>query len=195
MLDNISVCFQKGMIHGIIGKNGSGKTLFLKTISGYLKPNIGTISIEGKQLYRELSFPPSMGLIIEEPGFLYFENAIKNLEYLARIRDIISDKEIKNALRMVGLENETKKAIRQYSLGMRKRLGIAQAIMENPYLLILDEPFNSLDAKGVETIRSLLCTLREKGTTVILTSHHDDDIKLLCDTVHEIDNGKIIRIK
>lgn len=191
LLSDVSATFEAGKIHGIVGQNGSGKTLLLKSVCGYLCPSSGKILIGGKQLYSEIQFPPSIGMILESPGFLHYATGYQNLLWLARIRNKIGREEILYALEQVGLENEARKLVGQYSLGMRQRLGIAQAIMERPSLLVLDEPFNGLDEACVNRIYDLFNTLRKDGTTFLLTSHHQEDIATLCDTVSHMKAGKL----
>lgn len=192
-LNAVSVNFEEGKIHGIIGRNGSGKTVLFKCICGFMKPDAGKILIDGTEESPVKS--QDIGIIIEEPGFLTNMNAYKNLKLLASIHKKISDEEIREAIRMVGLNPEDRKHVGKYSLGMKHRLGIAQAIMEHPSLLVLDEPMNGLDKHGVEEIRALFRKLKEEGTTILMSSHYAEDIEALCDTVCEMDRGilKVIR--
>ncbi len=191
LLNHVSATWQRGRIHGLVGHNGSGKTMLLKCVAGYLKPDTGSIRIDGKCLYRDMAFPPSMGMILENPGFLPYATGMQNLKWLYGIRQPVQKQDIDHALDTVGLLKEKHKLVGQYSLGMRQRLGLAQAIMEKPKLLILDEPFNALDASGVEHIRKVLMQLRDQGTTILLTSHYQEDIDALCDTVHLMENGRL----
>lgn len=188
-LDNVSVSFEQGKIHGIIGRNGSGKTVLIKTICGFIHPDQGRVVVAGKVIGEEIDFPQNIGAIIEAPGFLPTVSAYKNLEYLASLRGIIGRDEIRKAIALVGLNPDDKKHVGKYSLGMKQRLGLAQAIMENPDILILDEPMNGLDKTGVSEIRNLLLQFREDGKTIIIVSHNSEDISMLCDTVHEMDQG------
>lgn len=190
-LDHVSITFQKGKIYGIIGRNGSGKTVLFKTMIGYLKPTSGRVIVNGKEVGKDADFAENIGIIIETPGFLKGYSGYKNLEYLAAIRKKIGKKEIKESMELVGLEPGSRKKVGKYSLGMRQRLGIAQAIMENPDILILDEPMNGLDNQGVEDVRAILMQLREEGKTIVLASHNKEDIELLCDEVYEMDHGRI----
>ncbi|WP_444643185.1 ATP-binding cassette domain-containing protein [Caproiciproducens sp. R1] len=189
VLKNISVSFSRGKIHGLIGRNGSGKTMLLKCICGFVRPSSGLISIDHKVVGKDIDVPESMGIIIEAPGFLPNYNAYDNLHLLAMIKNQISKKKIQEAIRRVGLDPVSKKRVGKYSLGMRQRLGIAQAIMEDPSILILDEPMNGLDNHGVEDVRKLLLDLRDEGKTILIASHSAEDIDVLCDTVHEMDAG------
>ena len=191
-LDQISVSFERGKIHGLIGRNGSGKTVLLKCICGFLEPTEGIILVDGVQV--RSSCPQDIGIILEEPGFVGSVSGFKNLKMLASIRKKISDERIREVMGQVGLDPGMKKAVKHYSLGMRHRLGIAQAIMEFPRLLLLDEPMNGLDRQGVLQMRDLFKELREEGTTIVVASHYAEDIDALCDTVHEMDQGHIRRV-
>ena len=189
VLKNVSISFEKGQIHGIVGRNGSGKTVLFKCICGLMHPEEGVIFVNGKRVGRDVDMPEDIGDIIEAPGFLPNYSGYKNLRFLANIRRKIGKEEILNVLKTVGLDPESRKHVGKYSLGMRQRLGIAQAIMEDPEILILDEPMNGLDNAGVQDIRALLLELKAQGKTILLASHNHEDIAALCDTVHEMDGG------
>lgn len=189
VLKNVSISFEKGKIHGIVGRNGSGKTVLFKCICGLMHPEEGVILVNGKRVGRDVDMPENIGAIIEAPGFLPNYSGYKNLRFLANIRRKIGKEEILNVLKTVGLDPESRKHVGKYSLGMRQRLGIAQAIMEDPEILILDEPMNGLDNAGVQDIRALLLELKAQGKTILLASHNHEDIAALCDTVHEMDGG------
>lgn len=189
VLKNVSISFEKGQIHGIVGRNGSGKTVLFKCICGLMHPEEGVIRVNGKRVGRDVDMPEDIGAIIEAPGFLPNYSGYKNLRFLANIRRKIGKEEILNVLKTVGLDPESRKHVGKYSLGMRQRLGIAQAIMEDPEILILDEPMNGLDNAGVQDIRALLLELKAQGKTILLASHNHEDIAALCDTVHEMDGG------
>ncbi len=189
VLKNVSISFEKGQIHGIVGRNGSGKTVLFKCICGLMHPEEGVILVNGKRVGRDVDMPEDIGAIIEAPGFLPNYSGYKNLSFLANIRRKIGKEEILNVLKTVGLDPESRKHVGKYSLGMRQRLGIAQAIMEDPEILILDEPMNGLDNAGVQDIRALLLELKAQGKTILLASHNHEDIAALCDTVHEMDGG------
>ena len=189
VLKNVSISFEKGKIHGIVGRNGSGKTVLFKCICGLMHPEEGVILVNGKRVGRDVDMPEDIGAIIEAPGFLPNYSGYKNLRFLANIRRKIGKEEILNVLKTVGLDPESRKHVGKYSLGMRQRLGIAQAIMEDPEILILDEPMNGLDNAGVQDIRALLLELKAQGKTILLASHNHEDIAALCDTVHEMDVG------
>ena len=189
VLKNVSISFEKGKIHGIVGRNGSGKTVLFKCICGLMHPEEGVLLVNGKRVGRDVDMPEDIGAIIEAPGFLPNYSGYKNLRFLANIRRKIGKEEILNVLKTVGLDPESRKHVGKYSLGMRQRLGIAQAIMEDPEILILDEPMNGLDNAGVQDIRALLLELKAQGKTILLASHNHEDIAALCDTVHEMDGG------
>lgn len=189
VLKEVSHTFEKGKIHGIVGNNGSGKTVLMKCICGFLKPDSGTIFVNHKQVGRDTDFPEDIGIIIETPGFLPHLSGTQNLKILASLQKKANDHTIRAVLEQVGLDPDMKKPVGKYSLGMRQRLGFAQALMEDPGLLILDEPFNGLDKYGVVHIRNVIKGLRAEGKTVILASHNQVDIDELCDTVCEMDAG------
>lgn len=192
VLKNVSISFEKGKIHGIVGRNGSGKTVLFKCICGLMHPEEGVILVNGKRVGRDVDMPEGIGAIIEAPGFLPNYSGYKNLRFLANIRRKIGKEEILNVLKTVGLDPESRKHVGKYSLGMRQRLGIAQAIMEDPEILILDEPMNGLDNAGVQDIRALLLELKAQGKTILLANHNHEDIAALCDTVHEMDGGVLL---
>ncbi len=194
VLNNIYVSFEKGMIHGIIGRNGSGKTMLIKVICGLVQPDEGRVLINKKIIGKDLDFPENVGVIIEAPGFLPSLSAYDNLAYLASLRNMIGKEEIRKAIALVGLNPDDKKHVGKYSLGMKQRLGIAQAIMENPDILILDEPMNGLDKSGVVEIRKLLLQFKSEGKTILLVSHNSEDINELCDAVYEMDAGEITKL-
>ncbi|MCI6942528.1 MAG: ATP-binding cassette domain-containing protein, partial [Christensenellaceae bacterium] len=176
VLKDVSRSFERGRIHGIVGNNGSGKTVLMKCICGFLIPTEGEVIVNGKQVGKDVDFPHDMGLIIETPGFLPNVTGLKNLEILASLNKKIGLEEIAAAIRRVGLDPLMKKPVGKYSLGMRQRLGIAQAIMEDPSLLILDEPLNGLDKHGVREMRDLIKGLKKQGKTILLASHNQGDI-------------------
>lgn len=192
VLQDITLSFDSGKIYGLVGRNGSGKTMIMKLISGMTVPTTGTITVEGKRLGTDIDIPDSLGAIIEVPGFLGDMSGWRNLKYLASLRNAIDDEAIRRAMRLVGLDPNDKKRVGKYSLGMRQRLGIAQAIMEKPHILLLDEPMNGLDNQGVEDVRQLLRQFREQGMTIVLASHHREDIDALCDEVYMLNEGKLV---
>lgn len=191
ILHGITRDFEEGKIHGIVGNNGSGKTVLMKCICGFLTPTEGRIFVGDQEVGRDVDFPEHMGIIIETPGFLPNLTGIKNLKILASLKGKITESDIREILQRVGLDPDLKKPVSKYSLGMRQRLGIAQAIMEDPGLLILDEPFNGLDKNGVAQMRRLIGELRDEGKTILLASHNQADIDTLCDTVCEMDAGNM----
>lgn len=191
VLNNVNVNFEKEKIYGIVGRNGSGKTMLMKCICGFLKPTEGTITVSEKVVGKDVEIPPDIGVIIETPGFVTNYSGYKNLKLLASVRGKITNDEIVEAMNIVGLDAKNRKHVGKYSLGMRQRLGIAQAIMEKPKILILDEPMNGLDNDGVQHIRNVLLELKEQGTTIILASHNKEDIDVLCDRVCYMDKGRI----
>ena len=195
VLKDVSRSFERGRIHGIVGNNGSGKTVLMKCICGFLIPDGGSITVNGERVGVDVDFPHDMGLIIETPGFLPNITGVKNLEILASLNKKIGLEQIAAAIRRVGLDPLMKKPVGKYSLGMRQRLGIAQAIMEDPALLILDEPLNGLDKHGVREMRQLIKGLKEQGKTILLASHNQGDIDELCDTVCEMDAGVMTMIR
>ncbi|MCX2829679.1 ATP-binding cassette domain-containing protein [Bacillus pseudomycoides] len=190
VLKNINLGLEKGKIYGFQGKNGSGKTMLLRAICGLIKPNKGEVFVNQKKL--DNNFPDSIGLLIEYPGFLPSYTGFQNLKLLASIQNKINDEHIKGVLTQVGLEPTDKRKVRKYSLGMKQRLGIAQAVMENPDILVLDEPTNALDKNAVKIVRELLLHLKQQGKTIIIASHDQHELQLLCDDLYTIDNGEII---
>lgn len=167
----------------------------MKCICGFIIPTEGEVIVSGKRIGIDSDFPESLGIIIETPGFIPYYSGFKNLRMLADVKRIISDEQIREAMQKVGLDHTIKRSVKKYSLGMRQRLGLAQAIMENPDLLILDEPMNGLDKDGVSDMRKYLLKLKEQGKTILLASHSAEDIEILCDTVCEMDKGVLTVIK
>ena len=192
VLNDVSIDLEEGKIHGLIGRNGSGKTMLMRCICGFVPATSGTIRIRGKERKGFGSIPEGIGLIIETPGFLAGYTALQNLQFLAKIRGKIHRSDIENAIRQVGLDPKSKKHVGKYSLGMRQRLGLAQAIMEDPDILILDEPMNGLDKDGVVDMRKYLLDLKGQGKTILVASHSAEDIEVLCDTVSEMDKGVLV---
>ena len=191
VLDQVSIEFERNKIHGIIGRNGCGKTMLFKCICGFVPLTSGEIFVNTQKIGKDIDVPENVGILIESPGFLPNYSAYSNLKFLASIKHKVNKETIRGAISRVGLDPDSRKHVGKYSMGMRQRLGIAQAIMEDPEILILDEPMNGLDKHGVEEIRFFLRELRDAGKTIILTSHNAQDIELLCDTVHEMDAGRI----
>lgn len=193
-LKSVSVKFKTGKIHGVIGRNGSGKTVLFKCICGFMKLNSGSVLVDGHPVRPETA--QNMGIIIEDPGFIGSLSAYNNLKLLASVHRKISDDEIRSTIERVGLDSNSRQHVSKFSLGMRHRLGIAQAIMEKPKLLVLDEPMNGLDKHGVTDVRRILRELCDKdGITILMSSHYAEDIDALCDTVCEMDGGVLTIIK
>ena len=195
ILKDVSARFDDGHIHGIIGNNGSGKSVMFKTICGFIRPARGRVTLGGVDYAAMHKFPPHMGLLIESPGMLPECSGYENLMRLASIRGLITRKDVCNAISTVGLDPSDRRTVSKYSLGMKQRLGIAQAIMENPDILLLDEPMNGLDNAGVREMRELFKSLRAQGKTILLASHNPLDIEELCDTVCEMDGGVLSRVR
>ncbi|MCI7759246.1 MAG: ATP-binding cassette domain-containing protein [[Eubacterium] saphenum] len=195
VLDNVNVTFEKGKVHGLIGRNGSGKTMLMKCICGIVPPTSGEIIVNEKRIGKDTDIPKNVGVIIETPGFIPNYSAYNNLKFLAALNNNIGREEIRDAIKSVGLNPDDKKHVGKFSLGMRQRLGLAQAIMENPDLLILDEPMNGLDKDGVCDMREYLLALKEQGKTILIASHSAEDIDILCDTVCEMDKGHLEKVR
>ena len=193
ILDDVSIEVKKGETVGLTGGNGSGKTMLMKCICGFNTSFTGEILVAGKRIGKDVEFPERCGFIIENPGFVPYFSGYENLKILAGINKIIGREEIINYMELVELDPYSKKSVKKYSLGMRQRLGIAQALMENPDILILDEPFNGLDKNMSNKIRDILMDEKDRGKTILLVSHNESDISYLCDRTYEIDGGKIIR--
>lgn len=191
ILDNVNLSIEDGKIYGFIGRNASGKTVLFKILCGFISPTKGDIIIDGKKIGKDLDFPERCGIIIENPGFIDYLSGFKNLEILASINNIISKKDIEEVMLRVGLDPNNTKSVKKYSLGMRQKLAIAQAIMERPKILILDEPMNSLDEESVEVIRNILLDLKKQGVTILISSHIREDINILCDKVFRISQGVV----
>lgn len=189
ILNDVTVSLEAGKIHGLIGRNGSGKTMLMKCICGFIRPTRGVVVVDGKRVGKDMDFPKNMGIIIETPGFIPYYSGYKNLKLLAGLRNKIGKEEIIQAMERTGLDPKLKRHVKKYSLGMRQRLGLAQAIMEDPDILILDEPMNGLDKDGVEDMRRYLIDLREQGKTILIASHSSEDISVLCDSVYEMEKG------
>lgn len=189
VLRDVSFECESGRVYGLIGRNGSGKTVLMKCVVGLLRPDAGEITVSGQRVGRDTEFAQSIGFLIENPGFLPGESGFTNLKYLASIRRRADKERIRECMTLVGLDPKSRKRVGKYSLGMRQRLGIAQAILERPEILMLDEPMNGLDNAGVREMRQMLMAQREEGRTVFLASHNAEDISVLCDEVFAIDAG------
>lgn len=189
VFQNLNFSCKPGEIIGITGANGSGKSVLFKLIAGLYSPSYGEVLINGENIVPERKIPANLGALIEEPGFINYYSGFKNLQYLASIRGVVGNQEINDTLKIVGLYEQKDQKVKTYSLGMRKKLGIAQAIIENPSILLLDEPMNALDKSSVENMRVLFRKLSsEKGTTILIASHSEEDIRILCDKVYAIED-------
>lgn len=193
ILDNVSADFHGGMIYGLQGPNGSGKTMLMRLIAGLIRPTKGTVTIDGRRLGKDMDFPTSMGLLIEEPAFLNNHTGLKNLELLASIRNKASSEDIRQAIQDAGLDPDDKRVFGKYSLGMKKRLGIAAAIMEKPDLILLDEPTNALDEAGTEQICNLIRRERDRGALVMVACHDAQLMEALADEIYSLYEGKVKR--
>lgn len=192
ILENINLSFESGKIYGLHGRNGSGKTMLLRAICGLILPTEGSVSIDGKIIGKDIEFPNSVGIIIESMSMLPEYSGYDNLKMLAKIKKIATDNDIRTAMNAVGLDPENKKRVGTYSLGMKQKLNIAQAIMEKPELYLLDEPTNALDEGTVNDIRDLLLQLKKDGALIIIASHNKEDLSVLCDEVIKINEGQIV---
>ena len=187
VLTDVNLTVEPGEVAGLVGENGSGKTVLMKCVCGFLRPDRGSVTVGGKRVGKDCDFPESLGVIIETPGFLPYRSGYRNLKTLAALRGRIGRREIDEALRAVGLYESRRKAVAKYSLGMRQRLGIAQAIMEDPAVLVLDEPFNGLDKVAAARVRAILLALRDRGKAILLASHNPLDIAELCGRILEME--------
>lgn len=193
ILDNVNLTFESGHVYGLVGRNGSGKTMLLRAICGLIFPDSGKVIIDGKQLHKDISFPESCGIIIENTDLLPNFSAFDNLKMLSEIKNTANDNMIKSAIKSVGLDPDSKKKVKTFSLGMKQRLSIAQALFEDPDILLLDEPTNALDEDGVNDIRRILLEQKKKNKLIIIASHNKKDISLLSDTVISVSNGRFQR--
>ena len=191
ILEQVSLRCMAGEICGLIGRNGSGKTMLMKCICGFVRPTSGEIVVLDKKIGTDVDFASEAGIIIETPGFMPYYSGFKNLSLLASIQNKTGKAQIRETMKMVGLDPDLKRMVKQYSLGTRHRLGLAQAVMEDPKILILDEPFNGLDKEGVQEMREYLLKLKDAGKTILLSSHSTEDIEALCDNVYEMEHGRI----
>lgn len=189
ILNNVSYNFEYSKIYGIYGHNGSGKTMLLRAIAGLLVPDSGSVVIDGKVLHKDMSFPPSIGIVIENMNLLPQYNAFDNLKILGKIKKTATDEDIKTALERVGLKSDLK--VKKFSLGMKQRLNIAQAVFEKQKIILLDEPTNALDNDGVQLIYKLLKEEKERGALVVITTHHKEDLEEICDVVLKMTEGEL----
>ncbi len=192
VLKDVNLTLEKGEVCGLYGHNGSGKSMLLRAIAGLIQPTKGTVMVFGDQLGKDISFPHSMGLVIENVGFWPYYTGYENLKTLASIQNKITNNEIQENIRRVGLDPEDKRTYHKYSLGMKQRLGIAQAVMEKPDLILLDEPTNALDDEGISLVREIVKEENERGATIVLASHNKEDLSLLCGSFYKMADGRLM---
>ncbi len=195
VIEEVSLTLKSGTVYGLCGYNGCGKTMLMRLVSGLIYPSYGEILFDGKILGKDIDFPKSMGILIENPAFLGGMSGFKNLKLLSSIKDEISDEDISNSINRVGLNPKDRKKYRKYSLGMKQRLGIASAIMESCDLIILDEPTNALDSNGIEITKNIIKEEKNRGALIIMTCHDKEILEEICDTIYTIEHGKIISEK
>ena len=192
VLDNVSYTFKSGFVYGLYGQNGSGKTMLLRAISGLINLDSGSIFIDGEKLHDKIEFPPETGIVIENMELLPECSAKRNLQMLAKIKNIADEKDISFSLERVGLDPDSDKKVKKFSLGMKQRLNIAQAIFENQKIILLDEPTNALDEDAVQLIYNIIREEKSRGATIIVATHHKEDLKEVCDVILKIAEGKIV---
>lgn len=192
VLDNVSYTFKSGFVYGLYGQNGSGKTMLLRAISGLINLDSGSIFIDGEKLHDKIEFPPETGIVIENMELLPECSAKRNLQMLAKIKNIADEKDIIFSLERVGLDPDSDKKVKKFSLGMKQRLNIAQAIFENQKIILLDEPTNALDEEAVQLIYKIIREEKSRGATIIVATHHKEDLKAVCDVILKIAEGKIV---
>lgn len=192
VLDNVSYTFKSGFVYGLYGQNGSGKTMLLRAISGLINLDSGSIFIDGEKLHDKIEFPPETGIVIENMELLPECSAKRNLQMLAKIKNIADEKDIIFSLERVGLDSDSDKKVKKFSLGMKQRLNIAQAIFENQKIILLDEPTNALDEEAVQLIYKIIREEKSRGATIIVATHHKEDLKEVCDVILKIAEGKIV---
>lgn len=192
LLDNISLEFQGGKVYGLQGKNGSGKTMLMRAVCGLITLSDGEIDIDGEVLHKDISFPKSVGALLENPSFLNGYTGLENLKLLADIQGKIEKEELRDCLTKVGLDADDKRTYRKYSLGMKQKLGIAAAVMGRPDIVILDEPINAIDEAGVEKVRQILGELKANGSVIIVACHDREELELLSDEIIKISKGRIV---
>lgn len=191
VLNDISLSVEESSTVGIVGSNGSGKSVLFQIICGFYPTDSGTVRVRGEILGKGRDFPENIGVLINSPGFISLDTGLHNLQYLAGIRGVIDDRGIRAAMRKVGLDPEDRTRVEHYSLGMKQKLGLAQAIMEGQDIIILDEPFNALDYKTYNEVKEIIRILQAEGKTILMTSHNYEDLETLCHNIYVIDDGKI----
>ncbi|MCI1966936.1 MAG: ABC transporter ATP-binding protein [Oscillospiraceae bacterium] len=192
VLDGIDILFESGKVYGMRGKNGSGKTMLMRAICGFILPTSGTIDINGEILGKDITFPRSIGALIENPSFIDGDTGFQNLKVLASIQNTIEKRQIRYAMESVGLDPDDTRKYRKYSLGMKQKLGIACAVMENPDIILLDEPINAIDEKGVQQVQAIIQRAKDRGALVLVACHDRDELEFLSDEIYEIESGKIV---
>ncbi|WP_300410208.1 ATP-binding cassette domain-containing protein [Lagierella sp.] len=193
VLDDINLTFESGKIYGLKGRNGSGKTMLLRVIAGLILPNRGKVTVDGKVLGEDISFPPSIGVLIENPGYIPELSGKDNLKNIAEIKGIVTDEKIEDTMRHFDLDPGNKKSVKKYSLGMKQKLGLCMAFMEDPELILLDEPMNALDEKAVKTLKDFLFEKKNENKLIIIASHDMEDLELLADEIIEMHNGEVVK--
>lgn len=189
VIKDVSLTLQSGTVYGLRGVNGSGKNMLMRLIAGLIRPTKGTITIDGKELGKDITFPPDIGLLIENPAFIDNYTALQNLKLLANIHRVVDENRIREVIRQVGLEPDDKRKYKQFSLGMKQRLGIAGAVLENPQLILIDEPTNALDTDGIEMVRNLITEQKERGALIVLACHDFSVLKELSDVIYFVKEG------
>lgn len=193
VIKDVSLTLQSGTVYGLRGVNGSGKTMLMRLIAGLIRPTKGTITIDGKELGKDITFPPDIGLLIENPAFIDNYTALQNLKLIANIHRVVDENRIREVISQVGLEPDDKRKYKQFSLGMKQRLGIAGAVLENPQLILIDEPTNALDTDGIEMVRNLITEQKERGALIVLACHDFSVLKELSDVIYFVKEGCVTK--
>lgn len=191
VLDSVSLTFHPGRIYGLKGVNGSGKTMLLRAVCGLIYPTHGYVEIDGERLGKDISFPRSISALIESPAFLDNFTGYKNLEMIASLKEVATKEDIENALMEVGLDPHDTRTYRKYSLGMKQKLGLACCFMENPDIILLDEPFNALDEESVEKVKKIILKHKERGALIVLACHDGESLSSLSDEIYNIVEGRV----
>lgn len=192
IIDDVSLHLTSGKVYGLKGYNGSGKTMLMRVVAGLLKPTSGEVRLDGKVLGRDLDFPPSVGLFLENPAFLPNYTGLENLMLIASLKGVANEEKVREAIARVGLDPDDTRKYRKYSLGMKQRLGIACAIFETPDILLLDEPTNALDRDGVQLVSDIIRSERERGALIVMASHEQERLESLADVIFTIEHGRIV---